>query len=385
MTTVQTIDSENLSLGKLFDDFYVVPDYQREYVWEDREVEQLLYDTHTEFTSVDGGASSEYFIGSLVVYLRPDQVFELIDGQQRMTTTYLFLCLLRDYLKSKGALPIQSLAPQIEASDIDPEGNDIFRYRVELQYEDSGDILKAIAQGITDLDAYPKTRSIENIKNACQLINSFFQREFGDDIPGLRKFYSFFSKNVKLIRIKTQSVAHALKIFETINDRGKGLDSMDLLKNLMFMHAKEPDFDKLKKKWKHLVDTLFKVREKPLRFLRYLIFARYDVDRLREEEIYSWFVDNEKKCGYRSKPLAFVEELLDASKAYANFLTGRDAQGTPNRYLDNLRYLSRRRQATSNSSPGRPGLAPRLLLRPLPPCRKSFLPLYHHPGEHPRV
>ena len=43
--------------------------------------------------------------------------------------------------------------------------------------------------------------------------------------------------SLELIQIKTRSVAHALKIFETINDRGKGLDAMDLLKNLMFMQV----------------------------------------------------------------------------------------------------------------------------------------------------
>jgi uncharacterized protein with ParB-like and HNH nuclease domain len=340
MAEIQTIESENLSLGKLFDDFYIVPDYQREYVWEDREVEQLIYDIHAEFSSSDGHGASEYFIGSIVVYSRPDQVFELIDGQQRMTTTYLFLCALRNYLFSGKFQQILSLDSQIAASDIDAEGNDIYRYRVELQYEDSGNILQILAKGDPDLDLSQKTRSKENIINAYKLLKSFIHREYGNDIQNLRKFYSFFSRNVKLIRIKTQSIAHALKIFETINDRGKGLDSMDLLKNLMFMNARQAEFDKLKNKWKSLVDILYQAGEKPLRFLRYFIFASYDVDRLKEDEIYNWFITNESKCGYRSKPLELVEELLNAAKAYSNFLNGKDNEGDSNRFLENIRYLS---------------------------------------------
>ena len=78
----QTIESVDIPLGKLFSDFYVVPSYQREYVWEEKQVEQLLEDIHNEFAGNGDSASSEYFIGSIVVCLHPDGLYELIDGQQ---------------------------------------------------------------------------------------------------------------------------------------------------------------------------------------------------------------------------------------------------------------------------------------------------------------
>jgi hypothetical protein len=135
-------------------------------------------------------------------------------------------------------------------------------------------------------------------------------------------------------------VAHALKVFETINDRGVGLDSMDLLKNLMFMKATKQDFEELKDKWKDVVDTLHQANEKPLRFLRYFIFANYEVDRLREDEIYSWFLKNEDLCGYAADPLGFVDTLRAAAHAYTHFIRGKNVDGSSNRYLVNLRYLS---------------------------------------------
>jgi uncharacterized protein with ParB-like and HNH nuclease domain len=341
MTGIQTIESHDISLGKLFDDFYIVPDYQREYVWGEEEVIQLLEDVHTEYASSQAQGSSEYFIGSIVVCARPDRVLELIDGQQRMTTTYLFLCAVRDHLQQQGVQAISQLSSQIAASDIDESGNDIFRYRLDLQYEDSGRVMEAVAEGKGGLEAVPNTTlSIENIKGAYATIQSFLEEKFGADIAELRRFYSFFTRNVKLIRIKTQSVAHALKIFETINDRGKGLDSMDLLKNLLFMHARAGDFERLKEKWKELVDVLYGAGQKPLRFLRYFIFASYDVDRLKEEEIYTWFVQHEELCNYKRQPIAFAEQLLAAARAYVRFLKGHDPWGQPNRYLENMRYLS---------------------------------------------
>ncbi len=68
---------------------------------------------------------------------------------------------------------------------------------------------------------------------------------------------------MKLIRIITPDITHALKVFETVNDRGVGLNAMDLLKNLLFMKASADSFEQLKKRWRDLVDTLELSREKP--------------------------------------------------------------------------------------------------------------------------
>jgi hypothetical protein len=336
----QTIESLDLNLSKIFSDFYIVPSFQREYVWGEEQVEQLLHDIFDEFS--DDGQTSEYFIGSIVVCPSANGgVLELIDGQQRMTTSYIFLCAVRDYLKAIGSAPPDILGQQIAATSMNDEGEEVFRFRVSLQYEDSCGLLEEIARGMDNLDGAAKTtRSVANILNAYQTIRTFLNTEFGQDAADTRRFYAYFTNRVKLVRIKTQSVAHALKVFETINDRGVGLDSMDLLKNLMFMRANNQQFDKLKEKWKELIDTLYRAREKPLRFLRYFIFANYDIDRLREDQIYRWFVDNEKKCGFAANPLAFVDKLQSAAHAYTQFVNGRNFDGTTNRYLVNIHYLS---------------------------------------------
>jgi len=338
-TTLQTIESQDFALGDLFGQFFVVPNFQREYVWGTEEVRQLLEDINSEFSASDRDPDSEYFIGTIVTCTTDDGVYQLIDGQQRMTTAYLVLCAVRDYLKKMKAEEIQALTPQIAAASIDKQGRDIFRYRVALQYEDSCGVLEAIAKGEELPNSRSGTRSVRNIVNAYEVIRSFLEEQFKDE-RAVRRLYAYFTKNVKLIRVKTISIAHALKIFETINDRGVGLDSMDLLKNLIFMQANMEEFDKLKKRWQRVVDVLDKAREKPLRFLRYFIFARYDVDRLREEEIYDWFRLNEEKCGYRREPFTFVDELTATAEAYTMFAKGMDADGTPNRYLANIRAMS---------------------------------------------
>jgi len=341
---LQSIDARDLAISELFNDFYVVPSYQREYVWKTQQVEQLLADIYYKFTYNNTSDSSEYFIGSIVVLAGATQTYEIIDGQQRMTTLFIAFCAIRDHLKDQGQPPLIPLLNNIASHSMNPNGEQIYRYRVSLQYEDSRDILESMGTGDSDISLFPQhTRSVANIVNAYDVTRKFLEDEFGKDGPNeVLKFFAFLTNSVKLIRIKTTSIADALKLFETINDRGVRLTSMDLLKNLLFMHAMQKDFDALKDTWKDLINTLYKAKENPLRFLRYYIFASYDVpgDRLEEEDIYRWLLQNEIKVGYKSNPIGFARQLLESAHAYAYFLKGKNVDGSPNRYLDNIRYLS---------------------------------------------
>jgi len=334
----QTILSQDINVDQVFKSFYVVPDYQREYVWETEQVEQLLADINNELAGSEPAKAPEYFIGSIVVCPGNNGVLDLIDGQQRMTTLFVTLCAIRDRLTELGQTPPGPLGQQIAAAYTDVSGADWFRNRLDLQYQDSGDVLERLAKGKPEGVA-DSTRSMANILNAYRTARTFFHREFGDENVKLRGYYGYLTNKVKLIRIQTEDVAKALKIFETINDRGVGLDAMDLLKNLLFMKASREQFEQLKEIWKEMQDTIHRMGEKPLRFLRYFIFSRYDVDLLREGEIYGWFAKNEKVCKYGSAPIDFAKELLAAAQAYQRFLSGKDQRGKKNRYLENLQLL----------------------------------------------
>ena len=78
------------------DAHYVIPRYQRAYAWEDKEIEQLIDDIN------DINASENYYIGSLVVSKVKGkfETYEVVDGQQRLTTLFLLL----QYLVYVGAL-----------------------------------------------------------------------------------------------------------------------------------------------------------------------------------------------------------------------------------------------------------------------------------------
>jgi uncharacterized protein with ParB-like and HNH nuclease domain len=340
------IESKDLSIEDLYKDFYTVPDFQREFVWEREQVEKLLQDVQDEFFDEEGQLikGPEYFLGSIVVCRADDGTLSLIDGQQRMTSIYLILCAIRDVLIEAEDKPSATLESQIAATSINDVGDEVFRHRLVLQYDDSKGILKKVVEDSAHLDEVTeKTTSVLRIRSAYRDIVEFLRVNNDTSAKKLKLFYATFTKRVKLIRIITPSLTNALKVFETVNDRGVGLNAMDLLKNLLFMKTSPDEYPTLKQRWKDLIDTLDGCGEKPLRFLRYYIMAHFELDTkkpLREDDIYDWFTKNTKAVGLDDKPLIFLKTLIECAGAWSNFLGAKDVQGTANPYLKNLTLLS---------------------------------------------
>ena len=324
------------SIASAFNDHYIVPDYQREYVWKDEQVEQLLADL-LEAYEVDN--KKPYFLGTIVTY-NTGSTFELIDGQQRLTTFFLMLCAVKHLYKKLGEQTalVENL---IYSLTMDSEGNQFHSYHLQLQYEDAGNCLELIEKG-TKKPA-ELTQSGELLFGAYELIYNFLEEKFSD-LTQLRRFVAFLLNVTSFIRIETHDITDALKIFETINQRGKGLDPMDLLKNMVFRQVDRSKFKELNMNWREITQALESIDEKPLRFLRYFIMANYDTSKekdgiLREDQIYSWLSNNNDQCQYEEKPFQFVEKMKHDVNLYVKY---RKAQGDDagNMHLKNVTMLA---------------------------------------------
>lgn len=95
------------------------------------------------------------------------------------------------------------------------------------------------------------TQSGERLFDAFKTIQDFLQEQF-PQIADLKKFVVFLLNKTSFIRIETYDISDALKIFETINQRGKGLDPMDLLKNMVFRQVDRSKFKELNMNWKSI-------------------------------------------------------------------------------------------------------------------------------------
>lgn len=346
------IENHKYSIEEAFREcFYVVPDYQREYVWTDKEVHQLLEDINEQ---IDAGSTREYFIGTVLVSPTDQKGhYEVIDGQQRLTTFFLLLCALKHLFQ--GESQRQTVSGLISTSYTDSDGETRASLKLEPRYESAGEVMAKLVE----LDTEPQTMragiqaagiasfgSLENLVNAYGTIYLYLTDNY-DDISKLKKYWGYLANNVVFIQISTD-VSSALKIFETINERGVGLNPMDLLKNLLFTQVKQAQFTQLKDEWKKITKPLEKGKEKPLRFLRYFLMANYIIknDRsdavVREDEIYDWFVDkkNAALCDYSNKPFEFVRKVIRNVDHYLAFSNGLGNDGKPNLAMDNLKQMA---------------------------------------------
>ncbi len=346
------IENHKFTIDEAFREcFYVVPDYQREYVWTEKQITQLLEDINEQMDS----SSSEYFIGTILVSPRDGEKahYDVIDGQQRLTTTFLILCALRVLF---SGMPQEQMINGLTATSYtDAQGDIKTNLKLEPRYENAGEVIEKIVQANGDPQAVHANiqssgiqiyGSVENILNAYDVIYRFLTNNY-DDEAKLKKYWGHLANNVVFIQISTD-VSSALKIFETINERGVGLNPMDLLKNLLFTQVSPERFSQLKDEWKKITSPLEKNKEKPLRFLRYFLMANYDIKNerndaiVREDEIYDWFSkkDNAALTGYQKNPFEFVRHIKRNINRYIDFSNGLGNDGKPSLAMDSLKKLT---------------------------------------------
>ena len=270
-----------------------------------------------------------------------------------MTTIFLIFCNIRDFLANYTE-ESKTLETRISGlSQNENTGEDISRYRLKLQYSsDAASLLEAIAgksYSHKDRNNY-SSESSEKILEAYDLIQDFLEDHFTDNPKSLKKFSSAITNRTKLIRIETPNLKNAFKVFETINDRGVGLTSVDLLKNHLFISVSKDsknniNWNKLNQKWDTLMKMLYKHREAPSKFLRYYIISHYKVNTensFPEENIYEWFIKEGVKQGIFNEPLKFVDELISTCEYYCLFLQGKNVNSSDNQYLQNIKILQRK-------------------------------------------
>jgi hypothetical protein len=190
------IENHKYSIQQAFKEcFYIVPDYQREYVWTDKEVHQLLEDIGEQ---IDAGTTREYFIGTILVS-PTDQSdhYEVIDGQQRLTTFFLLLCAMKELFK--GEPQRQTISNLISTSYDDSSGETRTSLKLEPRYENACEVMTKLVE----LDADPQVvrtgiqaagipsfGSLENLVNAYSTLYRYLKDNY-DDAAKLKKYWGY--------------------------------------------------------------------------------------------------------------------------------------------------------------------------------------------------
>lgn len=340
------IDAQVKSIEKLKDYFFLVPDYQREYVWKaDDQVEQFLTDIDNEYDE-NAEQQESYFIGSIIIVKNKNK-YDVIDGQQRLTTITLTLCAIRDLLSNQELTELQknhlsTVNNLLYSFDSDTEQ---LLVRLELQYDES----KGFLDNLIKKEKYTgdDTASIQKMRAAYNQIYNYLEKILHKGVADLTKFAKFFYNKIELVLIESEDIGSALKIFETINQRGASLNAMDLVKNLLFRQANESQFSTIKEKWKNINEALLRCgeHENPLRFLRYFMMARYHNGILREDDIYNWIITKSGKAilKYETHPIELVKEIEFMAQRYADLVnaTKRLSDGSDYPHVTHIGFINK--------------------------------------------
>jgi uncharacterized protein with ParB-like and HNH nuclease domain len=124
------------------DSYYYVPDYQRPYSWGDEQIEQMWDDINSAMKAGD----KNYFLGPMILIRTPNG-FEIVDGQQRLTTLTILFCVIRDLYLEKLKERDKELANRIKDS-IKSLVDDKYRLRLITQLNYQNEFEQEILKGV---------------------------------------------------------------------------------------------------------------------------------------------------------------------------------------------------------------------------------------------
>ena len=208
---------------------YEIPAYQRPYSWEKGNVEQLLDDVWEAYVAND----EEYFIGSLITIEREKgRLYDVVDGQQRLTTLNLIFSRLRDAVDEpakselgRRVLPRNALTGEEETPRLILRQRDQNFFRRHVL---AGEVVpEALRKEVAKEQDAPKQRIIENL----EAIDSFMAQH---DQKTLKLFANYLLSRVYVVFVTTASWQSAYRLFNVLNARGMALSNADLIKNMLF-------------------------------------------------------------------------------------------------------------------------------------------------------
>jgi hypothetical protein len=203
---------------------YEVPIYQRNYAWEKDEIFTLIQDIYDAYSAKP--QNQTYFIGTLVTFNKGDQVYEVIDGQQRLTTTNLIL----------GALGIT--------------------IQNKLTYRARKKSNKSI-QSIPHFEIEEKDNGIVNgFKYAKDSINEIVPKD------NLEAFKIYFQRNVHLIHYQVPKDIDLNHYFEIMNSRGEQLEKHEIIKARLIEKLNAKDKETFNHLWESCTEMNVYIQQK---------------------------------------------------------------------------------------------------------------------------
>lgn len=320
------------SLTSLFADHSLeIPPFQRSYVWEQENINKFLDDILEAYKS---GEKTTYFIGTVIAVPADDRpgVYDVIDGQQRLTTLFLLLATLT---KSGSSLNLEQFFEQYGGkrprftNATNDEAREIF---IKISEDPLGELDRTAAIAPEDLTPH---------QVGLTLVNNWAAENKKDALT--REFFYFIATKVRFISIFADSYGDAVDLFERINNDGKSLSTGDLLKNF-FLRASADKTNEGRRMLCRTWDSIEKYKMKPQGVSRAIIGKRDGIDGFIQKACEALVWPQDEKLPTKAslfkkikdfaspkpgEPYISVEVFLNSIKAYADGAKNLYSKATP--------------------------------------------------------
>lgn len=282
---------------------YLVPLFQRPYSWEAKEWKILWSDLAELIETTDPRA---HFIGSIVTMPTvsvPEGVskYLLIDGQQRLTTIFLLLALLRDLAKDNNQ---PQLAEEINNTLlINPykTGNDRFKLQPTQSDRDS-------FRAIIDRTSQP------DLSSQVYAAYKYFEREMRKKPLDIERLKQVISKSLSAVSIVLDINDNPHLVFEGLNAKGRPLTQADLIRNYFVMRVHvDAQEDVYRKYWRPMQDSL---GDSLTEFIRHYLIMQLG-DTVNVNDVYFVLKDQITP----DNAVAYLETLAHYATYYDRLLT----------------------------------------------------------------
>lgn len=310
-----SFETREVTPADLFDGdkFYRVPNYQRPFSWDDDQFDDLINDT------LAAHRNENYFIGTVVFHETDDGPFDLVDGQQRFTALMILFACLRDRLKDKDdRQELQDLIAQKakKIKDI-PE-------RIRLQVKDR-DIFNSVVVKEGGTLALPEPDGLTDSQIRYLEACSVFIPKL-DELPEAERlsYATFLMTKCQFVYLSATTFKEAFRLFEVVNDRGKQLRRIDVLKAKNIspdLIADKNVRDKTASDWEKAEEDIGEVAFEEVFFLMRLALVK---DKPKGD-LLSEFEDRIFKEKFAPKGEAFVDLVIKYVELYRALFIDRSA------------------------------------------------------------
>ena len=257
------------NLETLFKLIYEVPVYQRPYSWDKEQVEILLNDIAEAYVSED--KEEGYYTGNIIVYDVDDKVngiiskYDIIDGQQRITTFSLILLSVYYLALISGVLETDMTINRVKGA-LWKILNRSYRKDLPVVTLNSierkcfGDLFNKGFDDAKELEAFCrqyKTTSIFEdrvLKNFLYITERLKDTVVAQDSSSILDYADYLLQYVHFIVIEANCKRNKVfSMFESINSKGKKLEDIDLIKTYIFSKLDEGDYSTYLDKWGQLI------------------------------------------------------------------------------------------------------------------------------------